>query len=220
MLHDRILLLVRYVTEVIAGSAQVDHAALRSLSALVASLPASDHPGFRKEFEQARRKLYIVNALEYEDVQLTAYLSQLTKSTNILNDLVDKHIVFTASRENHAPSMPGRRHGRFGGGGRMGMGMGSGMFAIWVTFIGGFIALKALPRQMFGTLQHSTFPIYFKLSMLLTGGLVALWSYGHPGVMQHLSEPARVDVAQVYTLGSAILAQGANQFVVGPLTSK
>ena len=56
--------------------------------------------------------------------------------------------------------------------------------------------------------------------MLLTGGLVALWSYGHPGVMQHLAEPARVDVAQVYTLGSAIIAQGANQFVVGPLTSK
>lgn len=83
-------------------------------------------------------------------MQLTAYLSQLTKSTNILNDvsvlypnlslsstyeplqLVDKHIVFTASRENHPPSMPGRRHGRFGGGGRAGMGMGGmgGMFGM------------------------------------------------------------------------------------------
>ncbi len=82
-------------------------------------------------------------------MQLTAYLSQLTKSTNILNDvsilclsvsagtyqpfqLVDKHIVFTASRENHPPSMPGRRHGRFGGGGRAGMGIGGmgGMFGM------------------------------------------------------------------------------------------
>lgn len=73
---------------------------------------------------------------------------------------------------------------------------------------------------MFGTLQHSTFPVYFKLSMLLTGGLIALWGYGHPAVMQHLTEPARVDVAQIYNLGSVILAQGANQFVVGPMTSK
>ena len=72
MLHDRILLLVRYVTEVIAGlymrttllliyglrdwcmmpgTAKRDQATLRSLSALIASLPASENPEFRKEFE-------------------------------------------------------------------------------------------------------------------------------------------------------------------------
>ncbi|CAL1696340.1 unnamed protein product [Somion occarium] len=99
MLHDRILLLVKYVTEILAGEAKKDHATLRSLSALIASLPASEHKGFREEFEK-----------EYEDVQLTAFLSSLTKSTNILNDLVDKHIVFTAQREERGPGA-GRRRG-------------------------------------------------------------------------------------------------------------
>lgn len=73
---------------------------------------------------------------EYEDVQLTAYLSTLTKSTNILNDvrarqlaskailrsflqLVDKHTVLTAvGREDRAQG-GGRRRG-LGGMGRGG----------------------------------------------------------------------------------------------------
>ncbi|THH23108.1 hypothetical protein EUX98_g8074 [Antrodiella citrinella] len=75
MLHDRILVLVKYVTDVIAGQATKDHATLRSLSALIASLPASGHKEFRDEFDT-----------EYEDVQLTAYLSTLTKSASLLND--------------------------------------------------------------------------------------------------------------------------------------
>ncbi|KAF8624837.1 hypothetical protein AX15_005720 [Amanita polypyramis BW_CC] len=75
MLHDRLLVLVKYVTEVIAGEAQKDHTILRSLSALVASLPATENVAFREEFDT-----------EYEDVQLTAVLSSLTTSTNILND--------------------------------------------------------------------------------------------------------------------------------------
>lgn len=93
MLHERIILLVKYVTDVIAGeidpihsspsthclyvgTAKKDHDVLRSLAALVASLPASDNKFFREEFNT-----------EYEDVQLTAFLSSLTKSTNILNDV-------------------------------------------------------------------------------------------------------------------------------------
>ncbi len=72
MLHERILLLVKYVTEVIVGwfgsaylrkpqftkyfscvlgSAKRDHDTLRSLSALIASLPASENKGFREEFD-------------------------------------------------------------------------------------------------------------------------------------------------------------------------
>ncbi|KAH9947711.1 COP9 signalosome subunit 6 [Amylocystis lapponica] len=107
MLHDRIVLLVKYVMDVLAGQATKDHATLRSLSALIASLPASDHKGFREEFDT-----------EYEDVQLTAYLSALTQSASILNDLVDKHIVLTASREDRGTSAARRRG--------FGMGMGRG----------------------------------------------------------------------------------------------
>lgn len=73
---------------------------------------------------------------------------------------------------------------------------------------------------MFGTLQHSTFPVYFNLSILLTGGLLGLWGYGHPAVLQSYAEPQLVDVAQAYTLGSVILVQAANQFIIGPMTSK
>lgn len=70
MLHERIVVLVKYVTEVIAGKfpsyretgshcsketsegqATKDHAVLRSLSALMASLPATESPGFREEFD-------------------------------------------------------------------------------------------------------------------------------------------------------------------------
>ena len=70
MLHDRIAILVQYAKDVIAGTpfhlslgsgllthcrilgqAPKDHAILRSLSALVASLPASENKGFREEFD-------------------------------------------------------------------------------------------------------------------------------------------------------------------------
>ncbi|EGO02785.1 hypothetical protein SERLA73DRAFT_176164 [Serpula lacrymans var. lacrymans S7.3] len=104
MLHERILVLVQYVTNVIAGQAAKDHTTLRSLSALIASLPASENRGFRNEFET-----------EYEDVQLTAFLSTLTKSANILNDLVDKHIVMTVgNRDERGIGGPRRRMGRQG----------------------------------------------------------------------------------------------------------
>ncbi|KZW02108.1 COP9 signalosome subunit 6 [Exidia glandulosa HHB12029] len=111
MLHDRILVLVQYVASVIEGKGKPDHAVLRSLSALIASLPASENTQFREEFE-----------MEYADVQITAYLSALTKSTNILNDLVDKHVLVSAASREGQGSGPGgprtRAMGRrFGGGG-------------------------------------------------------------------------------------------------------
>ncbi|KAF9056676.1 maintenance of mitochondrial structure and function-domain-containing protein [Panaeolus papilionaceus] len=100
MLHERILVLIKYLTEVVAGQARPDHATLRSLAALVASLPASENKHFREEFET-----------EYEDVQLTAFLSSLTKSTNILNDLVDKHLLLTSGRDNNPRRRMGGRQG-------------------------------------------------------------------------------------------------------------
>ncbi|TFK57511.1 COP9 signalosome subunit 6 [Heliocybe sulcata] len=112
MLHDRILVLVQYVTSVLAGQAPKDHVALRALSALVASLPASENPGFREEFDT-----------EYADVQLTAYLSTLTKSANILNDLVDKHIMVSSGGREDLRGQGGPR--------RRGMGRQGGMPGDW-----------------------------------------------------------------------------------------
>ncbi|KAF8922256.1 COP9 signalosome subunit 6 [Mucidula mucida] len=111
MLYDRIVVLVQYVAEVVGGQAKPDHAVLRSISALIASLPASENKAFREEFD-----------IEYEDVQITAFLSALTKSTNILNDIVDKHVVITSNKEDKG-SMRRRPTG-------MG-GMGSMRFGDW-----------------------------------------------------------------------------------------
>ncbi|KAF8832632.1 hypothetical protein HHX47_DHR1001384 [Lentinula edodes] len=113
MLHDRILVLIQYVTSVIAAEAPTDHGILRAISALLASLPASENKTFREEFNT-----------ESEDVQLTALLASLTKSTSILNDLVDKHSLLTTSRED-----------RFGAGGgaarRTRLQMGSARIGDW-----------------------------------------------------------------------------------------
>lgn len=110
MLHDRIQILVNYVSLAISGAftspslmtsssgflgtASVDHTAFRSLSALLTSLPASDAPEFREEFDTVRPSHIFFDATsltiyyqEYSDVQIVAYLASLTKSTNILNDV-------------------------------------------------------------------------------------------------------------------------------------
>ncbi|THV06055.1 hypothetical protein K435DRAFT_834479 [Dendrothele bispora CBS 962.96] len=92
--------------------------------------------------------------------------------------------------------------------------------SIWVTFFGGVIAYKALPRHQFGQLQHKTFPIYFVISILLSAGLTGMWTLSHPDVQNYIQNPFVADVAQAYTLASVSIAQGLNYFVVGPMTSK
>jgi hypothetical protein len=92
--------------------------------------------------------------------------------------------------------------------------------SVWISFFGGVIAFKTLPRHQFGALQHKTFPIYFVLSMLLSMSLLATWVIKHPDVMVNLTRPNVADVAQAYVLATVLAAQGANYFVVGPLTSK
>ncbi|KAI5991595.1 maintenance of mitochondrial structure and function-domain-containing protein [Pisolithus albus] len=106
MLHERISVLVQYVANAIAGQIPKDHTILRSLSALIASLPASENNAFREEFNT-----------EYEDVKLTAFLSVLTQSTNTLNNLIDKHLILSGGVRDERPLIAGprRRVGRPGG---------------------------------------------------------------------------------------------------------
>ncbi|EIW64548.1 uncharacterized protein TRAVEDRAFT_25694 [Trametes versicolor FP-101664 SS1] len=91
---------------------------------------------------------------------------------------------------------------------------------LWVTFVGGVIAFKTLPRQQFGTLQHRTFPVYFVISIALSSGLLGLWTYSHPTVLTEYLKPTNADVAQAYALAAVVFAQASNHFVIGPLTSK
>ncbi|TFK76791.1 hypothetical protein BDN72DRAFT_783256 [Pluteus cervinus] len=92
--------------------------------------------------------------------------------------------------------------------------------SLWVTFFGGVIAFKALPRQQFGALQHKTFPVYFVLSMALSGGLITLWTREHPHVTSQLHQPLLADVFQIYALGTTLIGQGVNYLIIGPMTSK
>ncbi|KAF7310604.1 DUF4149 domain-containing protein [Mycena chlorophos] len=92
--------------------------------------------------------------------------------------------------------------------------------SVWVTLFGGVIAFKTLSRPQFGALQHKTFPIYFALSMAITSYLIVAWVSLNPNVLKHVANPLVPEVAQAYTLASAILMQASNYFIVGPLTSK
>ncbi|KAI5450033.1 hypothetical protein NCC49_003795 [Naganishia albida] len=79
MLHERMRVLLKYIVGVINGTAQVDHAVLRQISAIVSTLPVMTESGFQDEF-----------LTEYSDVQLTSYLANMTKSLATLNDLTDR----------------------------------------------------------------------------------------------------------------------------------
>jgi len=92
--------------------------------------------------------------------------------------------------------------------------------SLWVSFFGGIIAFRTLPRVHFGTLQHKTFPVYFVLSMILSSSLIVLWTVFHPNILSNLNRPEVADVAQVYALASVLVGQGLNYFSIGPMTSR
>jgi len=91
--------------------------------------------------------------------------------------------------------------------------------SVWITFFGGVIAYRTLPRAMFSILQHRVFPIYFVVSMALTLGMLGMWTWSHPDIISHITRPNVVDVAQAYALVSVLLSHGLNYFVFGPMTS-
>ncbi|KIK49634.1 hypothetical protein CY34DRAFT_69470, partial [Suillus luteus UH-Slu-Lm8-n1] len=92
--------------------------------------------------------------------------------------------------------------------------------SMWVSFFGGIIAFRALPRHQLSTLQHKTFPVYFSSSIGLSSALLGLWAYAHPRLLANITSPLRADVAQAYVLGAVIALQSCNQLVVGPMTSR
>lgn len=62
--------------------------------------------------------------------------------------------------------------------------------------------------------------MFFRSSEIVSALLLALWTLSHPDVLLSWYNPVVADVAQAWALASVLLAQGANDFVVGPLTSK
>ncbi|CAD6252382.1 unnamed protein product [Miscanthus lutarioriparius] len=73
---------------------------------------------------------------------------------------------------------------------------------LWVTFIGGIVMFKYLPRHQFGSLQGKMFPAYFMLISACSAISVAAFAYLHPW--------KTASTIERYQLGFLISALGCN----------
>ncbi|GAB4841753.1 hypothetical protein Ancab_022475 [Ancistrocladus abbreviatus] len=85
--------------------------------------------------------------------------------------------------------------------------------ALWVTFIGGIIMFKNLPRHQFGNLQSKMFPAYFTLVGVCCAVSVAAFGYLHPWKS---SSPA--EKYQLGFLAFSFLFSLTNLFIFTPMT--
>ncbi|OZJ02964.1 hypothetical protein BZG36_04514 [Bifiguratus adelaidae] len=98
-----------------------------------------------------------------------------------------------------------------------------GGMTYWVTFFGGPLQYKALPRHMFGSLQSKVFPVYFGIGTLLSSALTFTFTRLRPDSLKGLAlDPRRMGGSswQLVGLGVAAAAYGVNWAYVGPLTTK
>ncbi|KAL2540444.1 Late [Abeliophyllum distichum] len=87
--------------------------------------------------------------------------------------------------------------------------------ALWVTFIGGIIMFKNLPRHQFGNLQSKMFPAYFSMVGVCCAVAVAAFGYLHPWKAS--------TAAEKYQLGFLMAAFAfnlSNLVVFTPMTIK
>ncbi|CAN0888849.1 Transmembrane protein 205 [Linum grandiflorum] len=85
--------------------------------------------------------------------------------------------------------------------------------ALWVTFIGGIIMFKNLPRHQFGNLQSKMFPAYFSMVGVCCAISVAAFGYLNPW--------QSASTAERYQLGfllSSFAFNLCNLFVFTPMT--
>ncbi|WOL03270.1 transmembrane protein 205-like [Canna indica] len=85
--------------------------------------------------------------------------------------------------------------------------------SLWVTFIGGILMFKYLPRHQFGNLQGKMFPAYFMLTSVCAAISVAAFAYLHPW--------RSASTIERYQLGFLLSALGfdlSNLIVFTPMT--
>jgi small subunit ribosomal protein S2e len=87
--------------------------------------------------------------------------------------------------------------------------------SLWVSFIGGIIMFKNLPRHQFGNLQAKMFPAYFKLLMVCCSFCVSAMATTHPW-----NVATRRERLQIVSLGVSLFTVVANLLVFQPLTAK
>ncbi|KAF8610662.1 hypothetical protein BDV93DRAFT_517756 [Ceratobasidium sp. AG-I] len=91
---------------------------------------------------------------------------------------------------------------------------------LWGSFIAGFIAYRALPKQQFGLLQSRIFPIFFSTSTAVTATLFAIWATVHSDVREDSFNFQKPAVTQAWVLMFAVLSHATNLFYFGPETSR
>lgn len=85
--------------------------------------------------------------------------------------------------------------------------------ALWVTFVGGIIMFKNLPRHQFGNLQSKMFPAYFTMVGVCSAISVGAFGYLHPWKSASTTEKY-----QLGFLFSSFAFCLANLFVFTPMT--
>jgi len=94
MLNLRVKIITRFVKESRDGTIPRDEGLLRSVDALCHLLPTIDTDKFKEDF-----------LTEYNDALLVTYLATITKTTNAINEMIDK---FNIAYDRHS-----RRRGFF-----------------------------------------------------------------------------------------------------------
>lgn len=85
--------------------------------------------------------------------------------------------------------------------------------ALWVTFIGGIIMFKNLPRHQFGNLQGKMFPAYFSMVSVCAAICVAAFSLTHPWY-----SASSVEKLQIGLLVSFLVFTLSNLLIFTPMT--
>ncbi|KAG6516775.1 transmembrane protein 205-like [Zingiber officinale] len=85
--------------------------------------------------------------------------------------------------------------------------------SLWVTFIGGIIMFKYLPRHHFGNLQSKLFPAYFTMVSVCAAISVAAFAYLHPW-----RSASSIEKYQLGFLLSALGFDLCNLIVFTPMT--
>ncbi|GLJ09054.1 hypothetical protein SUGI_0100930 [Cryptomeria japonica] len=85
--------------------------------------------------------------------------------------------------------------------------------ALWVTFIGGIIMFRTLPRHQFGNLQGKMFPAYFSMVAVCGAICLAAFSLMHPW-----ASASSVEKFQTGLLVSSLVFTLTNIFIFMPMT--
>lgn len=90
-LNQRLKVVHQFLKDTKEGKIKTDHAILRQIKGMCNRLPAANALDFKEGFVS-----------EYNDALLVTYLASITKSANIVNDVVDKfNLTFAQRRRQH-----------------------------------------------------------------------------------------------------------------------